>query len=349
MDVEGRRKPAIWAKLAAAAIILLAAVALFAAWRRTTVHPATDDATIDADVVHVASLVGGKVVRIGVEENAQVRKGDLLFQIDPVPYQATLAQAQADLNLAQAGLETQRRLVATQRSTAVVAADQIRRAEANRALAERTVRRLRPLAAEGYIPRQQLDQAEVALRDAEVSLRQAREQQTAASGAVDTVAGASAAVQAREAALVVARRALADTTVRAPQNGRVVGLSVAAGEVVAPSQSLFTLVASDSWFAVGNFRETELKRIHVGECATVYSMIDRGRAIHAVVDGVGSGVLDDARINLPRSLPYVEKSLNWVRVAQRFPVRLRLKDPPPGLMRLGASAVIEVGRGAACR
>jgi len=81
---------------------------------------------------------------------------------------------------------------------------------------------------------------------------------------------------------------------------------------------------------------------------TAYSMIDRRRAIKGSVEGIGWGVLDEERINLPRSVPYVERSLNWVRVAQRFPVRVRLADPPQQLMRLGASAVVEVNHGPAC-
>jgi multidrug efflux system membrane fusion protein len=118
--------------------------------------------------------------------------------------------------------------------------------------------------------------------------------------------------------------------------------------MVAPAQSLFTLVNDDEWFTVANFRETDLKAIAVGDCATVYSMIDRSRAISGVVQGIGSGVLDTDRVNLPRSVPFVERSLNWVRVAQRFPVRIRLEEPPQELMRLGASAVVEVKHGAAC-
>jgi multidrug efflux system membrane fusion protein len=126
-------------------------------------------------------------------------------------------------------------------------------------------------------------------------------------------------------------------------------LTVRSGEIVIPSQTLFTLVTDDEWFAVGNFRETQLKSIRVGECATAYSLIDRSTPIKGVIQGVGAGVLDTERVNLPRSVPYVERSLNWVRVAQRFPVRVRLEHPPERLMRLGASAAIEVNHGAACR
>jgi multidrug efflux system membrane fusion protein len=156
-------------------------------------------------------------------------------------------------------------------------------------------------------------------------------------------------VRAREAALAIARRALEDTTVRAPHSGRVVGLTVSTGEMIAPSQTLFTLINTDEWFAVANFRENDLQAIAEGDCATVFSMIDRRQPIRGVVQGIGSGVLDTGRINLPRSLPYVERSLTWVKVAQRFPVRVRLEEPPQGLMRLGATAVVEVQHGHACK
>lgn len=332
------------------AAVILGALALGAyVLHRRAELPSTNDASIDADVVHVAAAVGGRIVAIPVAENARVAAGDLLFQIDPKPYQLAVDQARADLALAEATRETQRRAISTQRSASVVAGDQIRRAQANLQLTTSTVERLRPLATHGYISLQQLDQAETARRDAEASLRQAREQQTAAVRAVDTDAGGTATIAARRAALAIAERALQDTTIRASQAGRVVGLTVQAGEMIAPSQPLFTLVTSDEWFAMANFREVDLEAIKVGDCAIVYSMIDRRRAIRGLVQGIGSGVLDTDSINLPRSLPYVERSLSWVRVSQRFPVRVRLDRPPPNLMRLGASAIVEMKHGDACR
>ena len=174
------------------------------------------------------------------------------------------------------------------------------------------------------------------------------EQEGAALRAVGTEEAAGAAVQARQAALAIARRALNDTVVRAWHEGRVVGLTVLAGEMVVPSQALFTLISTEEWFAVANFRETDLRAIAVGDCATVFSMIDRTQPLKGVVEGIGWGVLDEERINLPRSVPYVQRSMNWVRVAQRFPVRIRLETPPEQLMRLGASAVVEVKHGDTC-
>lgn len=349
MRAEGQTRHSGRARAIALVVIAAAIVMLVVILSRSARDPSTDAASIDADVVHVAAEVGGRVVTLAVTENAAVKKGALLFQIDPEPYRDAVAQARADLALAQASLASKRRLVATQNSTATIAVDQTRKAAANAALAQRTVDRLRPLAAAGYVPEQQLDQAEVAAGDAQRSLVQAREQQAAAHNAVDTIADAEAGVAARRAALAIAEHQLRQTTVRAPHDGRIVGLTVTSGEIVAPSQSLFTLIASDEWFAVGNFRETALRHVKAGDCATVYSMIDRARPMRGVVTGIGSGVLDTERVDVPHGLPYVERSLNWVRVSQRFPVRVKLAAPPADLVRLGASAIIEIDHGAACR
>jgi len=348
MKLAGKRKQPAIGRLIALAIIALGIFALAYAYHRSSNYPSTDDATIDADVVHVATPVGGRLVKLPVRENQRVAKGDLLFEIDPEPYRLTVDQAEADLAMARAALETRRRTLIVERANSSVADEQLRRAEANHGLAARTVKRLAPLATQGYVPTQQYDQAQVTLRDAEVSLKQAQQQQAAAK-AIGDEAEAQAAVQAREAALARARHALNDTVVRAPHEGYVTGLSVLTGETVAPSQSLFTLVAADEWFAVANFRETDLARIAEGDCATVYSMIDRTQAMQGNVVGIGAGVLDGERINIPHALPLVQRSVNWVRVAQRFPVRVQLEAPPAALVRMGASAVVEVRHGAACR
>jgi len=325
MEAAGKSHVASRGKLIAIAIIALAIGFALYALHESDVHPTSSDSSIDADVVHVAAAVAGRVLEIPVVENTRVAKGDLLFQIDPLPYRLALDQAAADLGIA--------------RSNAAVAVDQTKSAQENHDLAARTLERLRPLAANGYVPQQQLDQAQVAEKDTATKLIQAQEME----------GSAEATVKARTAALGIAQRQLDDTTVRATHNGLVVGLTVSTGEMVIPAQSLFTLINTEEWFAVANFRETDLSAIAVGDCATVFSMIDRQVPIKGAVQGIGWGVVDQDRINLPRSVPYVERSLNWVRVAQRFPVRIRLENPPPPLMRLGASAVVQIKHGAQCR
>jgi multidrug efflux system membrane fusion protein len=330
------------------AIIAIGVAAGIYAEHRSAIRPSTDDATIDADVVHVASAVGGRIIELPVTENAKVSRGDLLFRIDPEPYRLAVKQAEAELGAAAGALDTRRRTIATDKSNATIASGQIKRAQTNLELATRTVERLRPLVAKAYVPAQQFDQAQTLQRDAATSLQQAREQQGAAVEAVGTEEAAVADVQARQAALAIAKRALDDTVVRAWHDGRIAGLTVLSGEMVVPSQTLFTLISTEESYAVANFRETDLHAIAAGDCATVFSMIDRSQPIKGVVEGIGWGVLDQERINLPRSVPYVERSMNWVRVAQRFPVRVRLEKPPEHLMRLGASAVVEVKHGDSC-
>jgi membrane fusion protein, multidrug efflux system len=325
MKAAGKTKTGRHGRMISLAIIAVAVALALYALHESDVHPTTSDSSLDADVVHVAAAVGGRIVELPVLENARVAKGDLLFQIDPYPYRLAVEQSTAELAIAT--------------SNAGVAADQTKSAQENHDLAARTLERLRPLAANGYVPQQQLDQAQVSERDTATKFIQAQELKVAADGTV----------RARTAALGIAQRQLDDTTVRATHSGLVVGLTVSTGEMVAPAQSIFTLINTEEWFAEGNFRETDLAEIATGDCATVFSMINRDVPIKGAVQGIGWGVTDQDRINIPRSVPYVERSLNWVRVAQRFPVRVRLENPPPELMRLGASAVIEVKHGAACR
>jgi len=325
MKVAGKSHIVPWGRLISLAIIGAAAVLSFYALRETEAHPTSSDSSIDADVVHVGALVGGRIIELPVAENMRVAEGSLLFQIDPLPYRLAAEQGVAELGIA--------------KSNAAIAADQTKSAQEDHDLASRTLERLRPLAANGYVPQQQLDQAQVASKDTATKLIQAQ----------DAQAAAEATVRARTAALGIAQRQLDDTTVRATHNGLVVGLAISTGEIVAPSQALFTLINTDEWFAVANFRETDLNSISVGDCATVFSMLDRKVPIKGVVQGIGWGVVDQDRVNVPRSVPYVERSLNWVRVAQRFPVRVRLERPPQDLMRLGASAVVEIKHGGACR
>jgi multidrug efflux system membrane fusion protein len=325
METAGKKRTLPRGRLISIAIVALAAAIALYALHESNAHPTSSDSSIDADVVHVAATVGGRIIQLPVVENERVAEGSLLFQIDPLPYRLALEQAAADLGIA--------------RSNAAVAVDQTKSAQEDHDLAVRTLERLRPLASNGYVPQQQLDQAQVLERNTATKFIQARESE---------VAG-QATVQARTAALGIAQRHLDDTTVRATHNGLVVGLTVSTGELVAPAQSLFTLINADEWFAVANFRETDLSSIFVGDCATVFSMLDRKVPIKGIVQGIGWGVVDQDRINIPRSVPYVERSLNWVRVAQRFPVRVGLEKPPPDLMRLGASAVVEIKHGAACR
>ncbi|SHG99674.1 membrane fusion protein, multidrug efflux system [Kaistia soli DSM 19436] len=311
-------------------------------------NPLSQDAVLTANVARIASAVPGRIARIGVTENGSVRKGDLLLALEAEPYSLAVAQARADLAIAEAGLADQQRTEAAERSNAVIASEQVTRAEQNLSLATQTLARLQQLRPKGYVSAQQVDDAATARRDAEVSLRQARLQQDAAEKLVGNPAAAAALVAAREAALAIAERALADTEIRAPFAGKVVGLTVSPGDYLLTGQSVFTLIDTAAWFASASFVETELPSISVGDCATIYALADRTVPIRGRVEGTSWGVASDQVVNLPIALPIVPKSLDWVRIAQRFPVRIRVLDPPDSLMRIGASATVTVHHDAGC-
>jgi membrane fusion protein, multidrug efflux system len=336
------------ARLIAAVVIGAAAAGLLSYLRELRLNPYTDDASIDADVVHLAPTVAGRIVRLPITENQLVRAGDVLFEIDPEPFRLRVALAEADLKAAEALLDTRRRNVSGETSNAASANEQVSQARTSLQLASNTLSRLQPLLPKGYVSVQQVDDAQTAKRKAEVAYTQATLQAAAAKSTINTTDEAEAAVQARRATLALAERDLREATVRAPHDGRVTGLSVRSGETISPAQSLFTLVVTEEWFASANFRETDLSAIAVGSCAVAYSLIDRRTAIHGRVDGIGFGVKDGDRTDLPRGVPYVAKSVNWVRVDQRFPVRVRLVDPPEQLMRLGASALVQIRPGDRC-
>ena len=328
-------------------VVIVAATFLGARfWRQSNDNPLSQDAILTANIAHMASAVPGRIATVAVKENQAVAKGDLLFALDPTTYRLEVDQANADLAFAEAALDDQRRTVSAERSNAVVSREQVTRAETNLALATRSLARLQSLRPNGYVSAQQVDDAATAKRDAEVSLRQAELQKDAADTLVSTVGAATALVAARRAAL--AKQALADTEVRAPFAGRVAGLTVAPGSFVLTGQSVFTLIDTHVWYASAAFLETELPAVAPGDCATVFALADRSVAIAGRVEGVSWGVGQEDVLNLPRLLPIVPKNLDWVRIQQRFPVRIRLLDPPENLMRVGASATATVHHGTSC-
>jgi len=316
--------------------------------RKARDNPLSEDAVIGANLVNISASVAGRVVSIDVRENQAVKKGDVLFAIDPKPLQLIVEQTAADLAIAEAELENQRRAVKAEAENAGIADQQIARAESNLALAEATLKRLEALSPKGYVTRQQVEDARTARDDAQISLSQAIQQATAANTLVGSLDGAEALVRARQAALALAQHNLDNAVVRSPHDGRIVGLLYGTGQVVAPGQSMFTLIDTSSWYASATFPETELRSISKGDCAEVRILADSSIVVRGTVEGIGWGVSSEDVVNIPRNLPYVPKDLDWVRIAQRFPVRVRLIDPPEDLARSGASAVVTVIHGTNC-
>ena len=323
--------------------VAAAIIGIVLAAQRLEHRPRTDDAFIDADVIHMAPDVSGRVVTLNVRNNQSVRAGDLLFTIDQEPYRLQREQARAQLLGLQAQLQISTDQVASQGSKADAAATGIGSAEAQLALASSTLARMQPLLPRGFVTDEQVDQARTAQRTAQIALQQARQQAQEARQGISSIKPIEQQIVAAQAAVGLADRNLRLTEVRSPCTGVISGLDIVAGEYAAAGHPLFTIIDSERWYAVGNFRETDLDGMQPGQHAHVYVLSTQGRAVDGVVESLAAGVSPDEGISL-RGLPRVPRSLSWVRIAQRFPVRILLQSPPRALMRLGASAVIVVDR-----
>jgi multidrug efflux system membrane fusion protein len=326
-------------------LVLSLVVAIGLGWKyfaRVYNEPLSEDAVLTARVARIAASVPGRVNFLGVEENSTVKAGQLLFTLDPEVYTLQVEQARAAHQVAEAALQTRLRGIAAETANVTIADEQIQRAKINAAQASQTLKRLQGLAPKGYVTAQQVDDARTIQRNTETTLREALAQQEAAQSLVGTADAEIAMVEQTRALLAVAERQLRDTEVRAPNDGRIAGLAIAVGDYMLPAQSAFSLIDTTKWYASAGYLETELSDVRPGMCATVYVAEDRSRIVKGLVDSIGWGVISGDEIPIPRNLPYVPKTLNWVRVGQRFPVRILLDSPPQDIMRVGASATVIV-------
>jgi membrane fusion protein, multidrug efflux system len=267
----------------------------------------------------------------------------VLFRIDPVPFQLRVDQAQATVRSLAAKLSVTTDQVASQASTADTASQGIASAEAQLTLASSTLARMAPLLPRGYVTAEQVDQARTAKRTAEVALQQARLQAQSAREAISSTKPVAEELEAAKATLAMAERDLRLTVVRSPCDGQITALDIATGEFAITGKPLFTIIDTEHWYAIGNFRETQLEGIKPGQHALVYVMQAPQTPVKGVVDSLGGGVAPDEGATF-LGLPHVPRSLNWVQIAQRFPVRVLLQDPPKPVMRIGATASIVIER-----
>ena len=309
--------------------------------RRIDQRPRTDDAYLQAYIVHMAPDVSGRIVELDVRDNQKVQRGQVLFQIDPAPYRLRVDQARAEVRGLEATLTVTADEVASQTSKADASASAITAAEVQRALAASTLARIQPLLGLGFVTAQQVDQARSALRSAQVALEQAQLQAAEARQGITSTKPIEAELDGARATLALAERDLNKTVVRAPCDGRITALQVAAGEFASVGNPVFTIIDTEQWYAIGNFRETDLAGIKPGQRATVYVMAQPNLPLRGQVESLNWGGASNVSATFG-GLLHVESTLNWVRIAARFPVRILLEAPPADLMRLGASAVVVI-------
>ena len=156
--------------------------------------------------------------------------------------------------------------------------------------------------------------------------------------AVDRLETLEAQRPAKAAHVAAAQLDLERCTVRAPFDGYVTNLNISEGQMASPGKPLFTLIDSRNWYVVANYRESDLRHIAPGHPVDVYLLGVPSRRFAGVVESIGNGVQpDDA--NVAEGLPQIDHTLNWVHLAARFPVRIRVENPDPALFRMGATAI----------
>ena len=251
-------------------------------------HPRTDDAAARANVVGIAPRVSGQTIKLNVQDNQAVRKGDVLFEIDPEDYRLILEKAKAELATVDRQL----------------------------AQAQDTLHRMEPLLPHGFETAENVDKA----RTAVTTLQAQRE-------------GAIATINLEELHLSYCK-------IIAPFDGRVINLNVSAGAHVTAGVPVFSLLDTTKWYVIANFREAEIRHMAPGSEAIVYLSSAPNQRFRGKVQGIGWAVKPEGELDLPPSgVPYIKRELNWVRVAQRFPVRIEVENPDQELFRMGASAV----------
>jgi membrane fusion protein, multidrug efflux system len=327
-------------KWPAIALVVVTVLLLIFVIRLLDRAPRTDDAYAYADTIDVVPEVNGRIVELAVHDNQTVKQGDLLFQIDPRPYQEALARGRASLIALDKQIELTQRTVNAQQYNAQSVRAAIERARAAASQAADTLHRTEPLLPQGYVSAEDVDRARTAQRatQAELNAAQLQAQQAAAAvSGVDALVAQRAVVMAE---IAIAELNLEFATVRAPFDGRVVSLKTSTGQFASALKPVFTLIDTRRWYVVANFRETELKGIRAGTPATVYLMSDTSQRFQGTVDSISYGVApDEGGLALPGGLPRIQRTLNWVHVAQRFPVKIRVENANPELFRIGTSAV----------
>ncbi|MBB5328735.1 biotin/lipoyl-binding protein [Tunturiibacter gelidoferens] len=378
-------------------VVATAIVALGLVIFQTDIHPRTDDASVRANYIEIAPEVSGRLVELPVKDNAFVKKGDLLFLIDPRPYEYALQQALSDqealeqqiidakrriaaqnsaAEAARAGVHSSRTGVKTAGSTIDVAKATVSRAQASLAAAEAQLKlatnnlhRIEPLLQKQYVTVEQIDQANTAVRvaqgnydEAQAALAQSQaqlaqsilRQQEADSAAAESQAKLGQAIHTidtvdtlmserpgKASRVDSARLDLERCRVVAPFNAYVNNMNISVGEYAHPGTPLFTLIDTRTWWVVANYRESKVKHIAIGSHVDVYLMGHPDRRFDGIVESIGYGVFpEDGAVT--GGLPNIERTLNWVHLSTRFPVRVRVQDPDPDLFRIGATALTVV-------
>jgi membrane fusion protein, multidrug efflux system len=303
-------------------------------WRSLMGQVSTDNAYVHLDKVSVSGQVGGKIVEVLVRENQHVQAGDLLFRIDPEPYQLQMAQADASIAGAQASQ------ISLANSSAMSGAD-ISSAQEQIAFARSNLQRQEALWKKGFTTKAAYEAAQHQVSMGEEALRMALAKRNEAAAKLATgtqVPGVYPQLASARAQRSVAEMNLRRTEVRAPVSGQVSQAGrLQLGQDLISGVPALTLVADGSAYIEANFKETDLADMRPGQPAEIRFDAYPGMVLKAHVASIGAGTGSEFSV-----LPAQNATGNWVKVTQRVPVRIVLDEPSPRALISGLSVKVKV-------
>lgn len=318
-----------------AVIVLAAAVtAGLHFWRQAQLYVSTDNAYVNANMVEMAAQVGGPIVAIHVRDQQTVKAGDLLFEIDPRPYELTLQSAKAQLEIARQSTSQETAAVAAARALVAQRAAELRNAQSNE-------RRALDLIARNLVSKQSAETISTQAETAAAAVRAAEAELVQAQSTLGKIGEGNAGVRAALAKVDQAKLDLEHTRVIAPAGGLIANFSLRPGSTVQKEVPLFTIIGNEEYWVDANFKETELDRVHPDQHAQIVVDMYRDHPFEGVVQSLSGG--SGAAFSL---LPAQNATGNWVKVTQRVPVRIRVLNPDPAFpLRVGTTASVHVRTG----
>lgn len=299
----------------------------------------TENANLQQATLSIAANVPGRIVEVNVADNKPVKKGDVLFAVDPEPYKIALAQADAAVANARLSVEQLRSSYRQAQAKELSASSEVTYAQSQY---DRAV----DLVKKGINPQSTLDQArndlDKAKQDLSVAAQGIDSAKAALDGNPDIATDQHPTVLAALAARDKAAFDLSQATVRAPDDGVAYkAASFRVGQYVSVGTPLFALVETGDTWIDANFKETQLTRMKPGQKAEVVLDTYPDKTFEATVQAIGAGT--GAQFSL---LPAQNATGNWVKVTQRIPVRLQLDNEDADLaLRAGMSASVTVDTG----
>ena len=326
VKIERPARTRTWAMLAVPLILL---VGLAYLWLASGGTESTDNAQVKTDIVSVTAQVTGPVIEVDVENGDRVKRGDVLFRIDPEPFRVALEQAEAQL--AAAKLQTSQL-----RTQAAGTGADITGAEANLQIKQNALSRQSALLKRGFTTRADYEDALNEVRTAETELADARAR--AANAAAAIAPGEQPSIAQAQASVDKARLDLERTVVRAPMSGEIANAGrLQVGTQIISGVGALSVVHSSGAWVEANFKENQLTDMRPGQPVTVKIDAYPGATFKAHVDSIGAGTGSEFSI-----LPAQNANGNWVKVTQRVPVRIALDEKSPRPMIAGLSAKVTV-------